>query len=265
MKKLFLVVLLILFGFATVQAATFTTNPFPPDKPQEPTRGVPGPNTITQSLDTATVTNGNSVSCNAGSLHTDNSYIRRFDLDGDHNIQRSFDINNVTIGVEVASSAGAAGQPLVVNLYTIAAGDALLFANLTPIGQAVFPAFADTSLAIVDLPVTGTVNDPASQDLVVEIFLPNGQSAGHSFFIGSNANGEIAPTYLAAADCGAPEPATTASIGFPNMHLLMLVDGVESAAAPIPTMSEWGMILLGLILSVSAITILRRKRNTAGM
>ena len=49
------------------------------------------------------------------------------------------------------------------------------------------------------------------------------------------------------------------------MHILMLVDGVERAAAPIPTMSEWGMILMGLILSVSAITIMRRKRNTAGM
>ena len=187
------------------------------------------------------------------------------DLDGDHGITGTFNITGITIGVELAQSGGGTGQPLTVNLYTIPNGAALTFANLTQIGQAVFPNFADTSLSLVDLAVTGTVSDPASQDLVVEIFTPDGQDAGNSFFIGSNANGEIKPSYLAASDCGISEPATTASIGFPDMHILMLVDGVEASAERIPTLSEWGMILMGLILAASAYGVLRRQRNSMGV
>ena len=55
--------------------------------------------------------------------------------------------------------------------------------------------------------------------LVVEVFTPNGQTAGNSFFIGSNALGQTAPSYLAAADCGVTEPTDTAAIGFPGMHI----------------------------------------------
>ena len=264
MKKGFLVLLFLFVGYGMVQAASFSTNPFPPKDPQAQPQA-PGPNTITQSLDTATVTSGNSVSCNMGRLHTNNSYMRRFDLDGDHGITGEFNITRVTIGVEIAESPGAVGQPLTVTLYTIPNGDALAFANLTQIGQSVFPNFADTSLSLVNLAVTGTVSDPTTQDLVVEIFTPNGQAAGNAFFIGSNANGEIKPSYLAASDCSVPEPATTASIGFPDMHILMLVDGVEASAEPIPTLSEWGMILMGLILAASAYGVLRRQRNSMGV
>ena len=48
------------------------------------------------------------------------------------------------------------------------------------------------------------------------MFTPEGQTAGNSFFIGSNAAGQTAPSYLAAAACGVTEPTDTAAIGFPE-------------------------------------------------
>ena len=80
--------------------------------------------------------------------------------------------------------------------------------------------------------------------LVVEIFPPDGQTAGNSFFIGSNNLGQTAPSYLAAADCGVPEPTNTATIGFPDMHIVMNVTGDVSTAdvcanpADVPWLSE---------------------------
>ena len=73
------------------------------------------------------------------------------------------------------------------------------------------------------IPVTGT--DPAGSELVVEIFTPDGQTAGHSFFIGSNNLGQTGPSYLLAADCGVTVPTPTGSIGFPGMHIVMNVTG----------------------------------------
>lgn len=176
---------------------------------------------ITHSTDQSTITQFNSVSCNAGGLHTDNSYMRRFTL-ADFGIADTFNVASVDVGIETA--AGATGsQPVDVNLYTIATGTPLTFANLgAPIGTT-NATVADQAMTVLNIPVTGAA--PAGADLVVEIFTPEGQTAGNSFFVGSNPNGQTGPTYLAAADCGVPEPLDTASIGFPDMHLVLLVHG----------------------------------------
>jgi hypothetical protein len=65
----------------------------------------------------------------------------------------------------------------------------------------------------------------STNQLVVEVFTPDGESAGNLFFIGSNTAAESAPSYLSAAVCGVPTPTTTAGIGFPNMHVVMTVNG----------------------------------------
>ncbi len=68
---------------------------------------------------------------------------------------------------------------------------------------------------------------------------------GQQFFIGSNAVGQTAPSYLAAADCGVTEPTDTAAIGFPDMHIVMNVTGDATAdetactaPADVPWLSE---------------------------
>ena len=177
--------------------------------------------TITQSNDSTTITDGNSISCNAGGPHADNAYLRVFDLPA-FGIENGLDVTNIQVGIDEAASVGGAGQPIEVNLYTKAPASALTYANLTLIGSASF-TINDTALTLFDMPVTGTV--ATGSDLVVEVFTPNGQTDGHVFFIGSNAAGQTDASYIAAAACGFPEPVTTATIGFPDMHTVMSVTG----------------------------------------
>jgi len=113
-------------------------------------------------------------------------------------------------------------QPLTVNLYTLE-GD-LRYANMTLIGSADATVPAGDG-QMVTVPVNGTV--PSGGTLVVEVDLP----AGGRFFIGSNNAGQTAPSYIRSETCGISEPADTASIGFPGMHIVMNVTGSSGAPA----------------------------------
>lgn len=187
-----------------------------------PTGYVLTPASITHSVDTATVTAANSVACPAD----DDRFLRMFDLDGFFGITDAFTISSVDFGVETSL-----GASITVNLYTIPNGAPFVSANLTLIGSATESPFTAPDGTVHNFPVIGTVADPTADDLVVEIFAPDFTQA-FTFFPGSNANGETDPTYLQAAGCGAPEPITTASVGFPNMHLVMVVNGdVDDAEA----------------------------------
>ena len=207
-----------------------------PERPETPDELV----TITHSL-SQSIVSGNSVSCNAGGLHTNNSYLRAFDLNT-FGITGALAVTQVQVGIELADGASGS-QPLTVNLYTkINPAGSLTWANLLPIGTAA-ATVSDQSLALLTVPVAGTA--PAGSVLVVEIFTPEGQTAGNSLFIGSNAAGQTAPSYLAAADCGVAEPTDVAAIGFPNMHIVMNVTGDTTGAssactalADVPWLSE---------------------------
>ncbi|HEY2796368.1 MAG TPA: hypothetical protein VGK26_00640, partial [Thermoanaerobaculia bacterium] len=188
-------------------------------------QGACGPTDITESS-TDTITALNSVSCNNGVGHADNSYWRAFNLP-DFGITGDFDVCNVEIGVEQATAGAAQGgqQPITVNLYTSNPAFPGGFpGSLTLIGTADVMV-ADQAMTLLNIPVTGTAL--AGSQLVVEIFTPNGESVGNLFFIGSNADPETNPSYLSAPDCGVATPATTGSIGFPDMHIVMHVVGTE--------------------------------------
>ncbi|HRQ41014.1 MAG TPA: DUF4397 domain-containing protein [Chloroflexota bacterium] len=200
------------FNFTAQSAATGATA-------QHTLNAPVGQTTITHSA-SQNIVSGNSVSCNAGGLHTDNSYIRRFNL-ADFGITDQFDVTEVSFGVELASGA-TGSQPITVNLYTWDPGDPFTFANFTLVGTSSVDV-PDQTLSIFTVPVAGSL--PPGSTLVVEVFTPSGQAAGNSFFVGSNADGQTAPSYLAAAACGVVEPTDTAAIGFPNMHIVMNVTG----------------------------------------
>jgi hypothetical protein len=224
------VVLLFALGLLTVSVAlagngpSLTTNPSPAPgtNNQAPAIATGGSITITHSTSQA-IAVGNSVSCNANGLHTDNSYYRVFDLANDFGIVGTFDVTAVQYGIEQATSP--ATQPVSVRLYTL--NGVLNTANLTPIGNTTDNIPNQNGTIFTSL-VNGTV--PPSGVLVVEVFTPNGQAANNSFFIGSNPAGQSDPSYLRAADCGVAQPTPTGSIGFPNMHIVMNVIGNEVAA-----------------------------------
>ncbi|MFD7021497.1 S8 family serine peptidase [Promicromonospora sukumoe] len=156
----------------------------------------------------------NSASCGGLAGTTENRFLRTFTL-SDFGIEDDFEVSEVSFGIEEATA-----QTLTVNLYTL--DGALTYANLTEIGTAELAIPAST-LTMVSVPVTGEV--PAGATLVVEVVSPNQQSNGGVFYIGSNGAGQSAPSYLAATDCGLAEPATTDSIGWPDMHVVLNVSG----------------------------------------
>ncbi|MFC8796089.1 S8 family serine peptidase [Promicromonospora sp. NPDC057138] len=173
----------------------------------------PNATTITHST-SQEITALNSASCGGVAGTTENHFFRTFTL-SDFGIDDDFEVSDVSFGVEEATA-----QTLTVNLYTL--DGALTFANLTSIGtaEAAIPA---STLTMVSVPVTGEV--PAGATLVVEVVSANQQANGGVFYIGSNGAGQSAPSYLSATDCSLPEPATTDSIGWPDMHIVMNVSG----------------------------------------
>ncbi|HPT44058.1 MAG TPA: HYR domain-containing protein, partial [Paludibacteraceae bacterium] len=101
----------------------------------------------------------------------------------------------------------------------------LLFANMTLVGSQI-DSIPDTTNAIFTVPISASV--PAGLPLVVELFTPDGQAVGNSFYIGSNSNGQTDTTYLAAADCGITEPTDIAAIGFPGMQIILDINSIGS-------------------------------------
>ena len=224
MKGYVLFVCLLLCAVGFVQAQSFSTSGEPKGEQTAPPL-VPGPNSITQSNNTGTIYL-NSVVCLEGTIgSTQNQYLRRFFLAADHGIVNKFDVQSVDFGVEHASNAGGT-QPLTVNLYTIANGAPFLYANMTMIGS-MGTTIPDGNLTFEQVAVTGSVADPNTQDLVVEIVSPDLRPTGGYFYMGSNADGQTRPSYIAAAYCFITEPTDIADIGFPNMQIIMVVSGTE--------------------------------------
>lgn len=188
-----------------------------------------------------TIMPANSTWCpSSPTTHADNSYWRRFDLDGMHNIHESFCVRAVEFGVQSAS-ANSGIQPVEVRLHTIRNSDPLLIDRLLPL-DSVEVAVANGSLAKQQAAFgTGGI-DANEYDLVVEVFTPSGLAAGNRLIIGSNAGGQTAPCYLSAPECGLPQPRDVAStpINFPDMHIYMAVTGVPCTT---PVLADsWGRI-----------------------
>ena len=202
-----------------------------------PTPGGSCPPTITESASQA-ITAGNSVACSSdnGVTTTENHYWRAFDM-ATFTGGLEYDVTSVSFGIEQATSGTGTGQQLTVNLYAnhgapFPGGDwqSNLIASAGPLN------IPDQSGTIFDQPITATV--PAGTlELVMEITNPDGTVAGNAFFVGSNAAGESAPSYLSAVDCGLNDPTPTGDIGFPNMQIVFNVNGTCPAGTPTPTPS----------------------------
>lgn len=200
----------------------------------------------------------NSVSCNTGGIHADNSYFRVYDMTG---YPDGFDVCEVQVGVEEAVGAGGT-QPVTVNVYSNTGG-AFPAGTPTLLGTAAVN-IPDSSLTVISVPLAASF--PAGgTEMVVEVFTPDGSAAGNSFFIGSNNLGESGPSYLLAADCGVTVPTPTGAIGFGNMQIVLDVGGDAAGGPPppsvveVPTLGGWGLALLGVVLAGAAFVALRKR------
>ncbi len=190
-----------------------------------------GGTTITHSVDPNTVTGGNSILClDTGPplANADNGYWRSFVLT-DFGITIDLFVTMVEIGIESATSGDGTGtQPLTCNLYItdgVAPFPAGFPGSLSLIGTHSMDV-PDQALTLFQIPVIGSAT--AGSELVVEIAIPNTVGGeNHLFFIGSNALGQTAPSYISSVDCGSGVPGDLADIGVPNMHIVMSVTGNE--------------------------------------
>ncbi len=178
--------------------------------------------TITQS-NTQTITDLNSVSCsNTGTGETlENHYYRDFDL-ASFGITGAYGITEVQFGIQSVQIVTADPTiPVTIKLYSTALAFPASFpAGYTEIGS-VIANVAPQTLTILNVPITGTV--PAGEKLVVEVF--NLDLVGAAFAIGSNADGQLTPSYIVAPGCGITNPTDIGALGFPDMHLVLNVVG----------------------------------------
>jgi hypothetical protein len=88
----------------------------------------------------------------------------------------------------------------------------------------------DQDLSFLIVPVTSTV--PSRSQLVVDVASEDGTVNLSAFSIGSNNEGQTAPSYMTAPDCGVPTPTDLADIppGYPNMHVVINALGTEYLA-----------------------------------
>ncbi|UXI70062.1 hypothetical protein [Tahibacter amnicola] len=194
--------------------------------PQRPPMAFPQTaQTIAQSNSSA-ITANNSVSCNAQGLHTANGYYRAFTLSKFPILtQPHFRIQNITYGVELANDGANAGQPVQVNLYKSSSNPPTT-ASLTLLTSESTTVQDTASGTLVSVPITAPpVLNVSTDILVVEIYTPDGMINSHSFFVGSNNAGEVAPSYIKASDCGVTEITSLAAINFPGMQIVMSVTG----------------------------------------
>ncbi|MBK6379389.1 MAG: hypothetical protein IPF72_06430 [Chitinophagaceae bacterium] len=205
--------------------------------------GTSGPVSLTQSASQVPV--AGSVSCNAGGLHTDNSYWRAYNL-ATAGLPSALTVTNVTFGIEQASGGA---QPVTVNLYTQNAGPAFPGGTRTLVGtQAATVNNATLTTQTVTFTTPVVVSNTAV--LIVELFTPSGQATGRSFFIGSNPAAQTGPSYLSAATCGVNTPTDVGTIGFPNMHIILNVGGTVAGTGPQST----GTFLWSPALGLSSTT-----------
>jgi hypothetical protein len=203
--------------------------------------GVCGSLLLTQNA-AQTIVPGNSVSCNAdGTVHVENSYYRAFDLSA---YPSGFNLCAIEVGIQSAAGAGGS-QPVTFRVYANSGG-AFPAGSASLLGARTIPV-ADQTGTMLSLPLFASV--PSGSQLVLEVFTPDGQAAGNSFFIGSNSAGESAPSFLRAPNCGVVTPATNVASGFPGMHIVLNARGDSGIGQPAvalqPAVADFGQVELG--------------------
>jgi len=268
MKRIVAIIIVALAAAGIAQAAEFGTNPNPVNPPSGNPYTPDAPN-ITQSTDPISLVAG-SIACSGGGISADNHFLRRFFLNADHGITVQYNVTSVDMGIESVNVFVGTTAPISVNTFSIANGAAFTFANMTALDSTTRNFPDGTSLVMENWVVTGSVVDPMGTDLVVEMFYPDTVDA-YGIWPGSNSAGQTQPSYLASLGCSINDPTDIASIGFPDMHLNMTVNGDEQvvptptppppsgALNPVPALSSYGIVAMVLMIVGIAVLLMWRR------
>lgn len=183
--------------------------------------GNPVPITLSHST-SQNITSLNSVACSNQTTGAtrENHYFRTFDL-ASFGVTSALTVTSVDVAIETAVGAtGSQSATLIVHTLT----GTMETGTLTPVATQPVTV-TDQDLQILNIPISATV--PAGSTMAVEFWTPDGDVIGNTLYVGSNNLGESSPSYLTATDCGINTPSTTSSIGFPEMQIVMNVQGTH--------------------------------------
>ena len=184
---------------------------------------------------------GQAVSCNAGGLHADNMYYRAYALCENYGVFYNIDVKCVT--TVLISNPGATTQPVRVRLNIDNNGGAVgplagmvMFYEeefqVPVVSNELYNFVLGTGIVDPDGVLAGSATTVVGcldgETLVVEIFTPDGQAAGHSLFMGipnpaqtNPATDQIGSSYILAPLCGLTSPIDMVNLGFPTNMWIM--------------------------------------------
>jgi hypothetical protein len=158
---------------------------------------------------------GNSVTCNAGGIITaENNFFHLYDLANYSNVTDTAFFVRMFVGAE-ESSGGA--YNIVGRVHQLTG--APMLANMTLLTDDTAAIYPDSTLFLMNIMLNDGAYALPGDLLVGELVLPATTTA--SFYPASNTSPESSPTYIVATGCSINELTTVASLGFPDMHLIM--------------------------------------------
>ncbi|MFZ1785937.1 MAG: reprolysin-like metallopeptidase [Ferruginibacter sp.] len=173
-----------------------------------------------------TITAGNSVACNAGTTGQVNSYWRAYNLNNFPTVTGNYTITSVRFGIEAILGGSV---PITVNLYN-QTGAAFPGGTRTLIKTQTYtlPVQSNT---LYTATFTTPVTVPNTSTVIVEVTNAT-IVTGVRFFIGSNPAAETDISYLSSTACAINTPTPIATVGFPNMHMIIGLNGTLPNLGP---------------------------------
>ena len=161
------------------------------------------------------------LSCTPGNnITSQNDFARLYNLTALG--YSKFQVTKVSFAVHGFQLGTASNFPVSVKVYASTGGTS--DANLTLKGQASINITAAMVGTVVEVPLT-TPTEVTSPAMLIVVSAPHGISTSSGFFPGGNSNGQTAPGYVKAADCGATNFTSYNAVGAANQHLILFPTG----------------------------------------
>lgn len=224
--------------------------------PISPTSTPPPSGALGMTIDLGPATYNTGIGCASGSAALENDHYRTWTVTGSD----ALEFTNVNLVIQGITGAGAQVQAFI---YTNAGGP-FPAGTLTEIASSAVYTSAQTSGdEVVDLALTHSGSAMPGDEVVIKISYPDNNPAGPSYRLGyGDDTGET--TWIFAPGCGANSITPLDNLGF-AIDLKLILSANAAQAAAIPTMGEWGLILLSiLMLTIGTVAIRQRKLAFAG-
>ncbi|MGV6829216.1 MAG: T9SS type A sorting domain-containing protein [Flavobacteriales bacterium] len=150
---------------------------------------------------TQTIEDGAEIACASPTSFRNNSMFQDYDLAGDFGVAGDFVVTAAEVAIGPVSTPS--GFPMTVNIYSTTTGT-FPGGTLTLQGTATQTVTNADAQSIMSFAVSATI--PAGESMILEAMIVDDGTDTNFMRFGMNNDGATGPTYIMAADCGAPDP-----------------------------------------------------------